>query len=34
MKAAEKRKTARYNISNRLPGSYPGERSCFEPTAR
>lgn len=37
MKPAEKRKTTRYNIGNRLPGCYPNtweERSYYEPTAR
>lgn len=37
MKAAEKRRTARYNIGNRLPGCYPykrEERSYYEPAAR
>lgn len=37
MKAAEKRRQARYNIVNRLPGCYPDtreERSYYEPAAR
>ena len=37
MKAAEKRRAARYNIGRRLPGCYPDtreERSYYEPAAR
>lgn len=37
MKDAEKRRAARYNIGNRLPGCYPDtreERSYYELAAR